>query len=843
MHTIGLASLTKLKANEANEETDMKLLQKSESIYQEALDLADSNASPSEIIGEAILKGSVGYRSDHTTTRNASILLDWIINRSNEDVQSSGTWACINFVNTSPQINCLKVRSISSLPSDLQEEELVVLRPKECTLQMLNASGGGFIDIHSFTVSEDEEYNVISGFRAKKSKTWRLVIKTYHSESQIGQKRFYTALECQFFEPEIADDSLQRLHILHNMSNVLTTLIQAANSDDISDEKQSKLKAMENEEQVLYNEYMGHAQTIHCQRKDQFKATVKSRVKVDKELEDISKDTNRSWYEDALAWIAIYGDQQSHQSLCESVGYDLLGYYDNMNNNNGVSQLDGVLIRRGKFPNYQSVDGLQLALAMRIQQGEDEVGSFRQENWSDAVTALSSQPTNGEVCTNSQCRRCRSDWEQTGPVCQHCHLEDDLLKAEKLSNDPEITCVLKPICKFVQTNTSKNVKQQHKSYLKKILFRANKFFDLQSKKKEEIRVGKLVWRSYFDLLSDIDELNQCKRSMRLKEEGEDITLLSRNEAAFIVEPSTIDMEIMEHEAKQASALAELRRTKSSLKYLKSQRSGKDKSTSEDDNTTNTCSICLASFDGSDQSEKAVLPCGHSFHSTCIDQIFNRHARVVTIKCPMRCPTQIRREDIFLANDEKKQEATPKKVSRDIKGDFGSKVNRLVADVMDSIQLGDKGIVFSQWEEMLDVVTEALRSNQIQFIRPKSGKRFGEDIKRYRSGSCPVLLMNVKNSAEGLTLTEATHCFMLEPLLNCGLDAQAINRIHRIGQTRKTFVHRYIVENTIEEKIDVIRIERQENHFENDIEEQQRHAIKGGGLDGGFDESELRQLFG
>jgi len=842
MHTIGLASLTKLKANEVDEEADMKLLQKSESIYQEALDLADSNASPSEIIGEAVLKGSVGFRSDHKKTKNTATLLDWIINRSNEDVQSSSAWACVNFVDISPQINCLKVRSISSLPSDLQEDEIVVLRPKECTLQMLNASGGGFVDIHSFTVSKDGELNVISGFRAKKSKSWRLIIKSYHNESQIGQRRCYTALECQFFEPEIADDSLQRLHILHNVSNALTTLIQAANNDDISNEKQSKLKALESEEQVLYNDYMGHAQTIHCQRKHQFKAAVKARVEVDKELEDISKDTNRSWYEDALAWIAIYGDQQSHQRLCESVGYDLLSYYDNMNNNNGVSQLDGVLIRRGKFPNYQSVDGLQLALAMRIQQGEDEVGSFRQENWSDAVTALSSQPTNGEVCTNAQCRRCRSDWEQTGPVCQHCHLEDDLIKVEKLSNDPEITCVLKSINKFVQTHTHKIGKQQHKSYLRTIQQRANKFFDLQSKQKEEIKVGKLVWRSYFDLLSDIDELNQCKRSMRLKEEGEDITLLSRNEAAFIVEPSTVDMEIMEHEAKQASALAELRRTKSSLKYLKSQRPGKDKSTSEDDNTTNTCSICLGYFDG-DQSEKAVLPCGHSFHSTCIDQIFNRHARVVTIKCPMRCPTQIRREDIFLANDERKLKAAPKKISRDIKGDFGVKVNRLVADVMDSIQLGDKGIVFSQWEEMLDVVSEALRSNQIQFIRPKSGKRFGEDINRYRSGSCPVLLMNVKNSAEGLTLTEATHCFMLEPMLNCGLDSQAINRIHRIGQTRKTFVHRYIVENTIEEKIDAIRIERQENHFENDIEEQQRHSIKGGGLDGGFDESELRQLFG
>ena len=103
-------------------------------------------------------------------------------------------------------------------------------------------------------------------------------------------------------------------------------------------------------------------------------------------------------------------------------------------------------------------------------------------------------------------------------------------------------------------------------------------------------------------------------------------------------------------------------------------------------------------------------------------------------------------------------------------------------------------------------------------------------------------MNVKNGAEGLTITEANHVFLVEPILNCGLDMQAISRIDRIGQTSKTFVHRYIVKNTVEEKFDRIRMERQENHFEDDLQEQKKHSIKGGGIDGGFDESELRQLF-
>ena len=43
--------------------------------------------------------------------------------------------------------------------------------------------------------------------------------------------------------------------------------------------------------------------------------------------------------------------------------------------------------------------------------------------------------------------------------------------------------------------------------------------------------------------------------------------------------------------------------------------------------------------------------------------------------------------------------------------------------------------------------------------------------------------------QGLTLVEATHCFLLEPVLNAALEAQAINRLHRIGQSKPTKVHR------------------------------------------------------
>lgn len=49
--------------------------------------------------------------------------------------------------------------------------------------------------------------------------------------------------------------------------------------------------------------------------------------------------------------------------------------------------------------------------------------------------------------------------------------------------------------------------------------------------------------------------------------------------------------------------------------------------------------------------------------------------------------------------------------------------------------------------------------------------------------------------------EANHVFLLEPLLNAAVEAQAVNRVHRGGQTRPTTVHRFVVRGTIEEDIE------------------------------------------
>ena len=59
-------------------------------------------------------------------------------------------------------------------------------------------------------------------------------------------------------------------------------------------------------------------------------------------------------------------------------------------------------------------------------------------------------------------------------------------------------------------------------------------------------------------------------------------------------------------------------------------------------------------------------------------------------------------------------------------------------------------------------------------------------------SVQVLLLLIQHGANGLNLLEAQHVVLVEPLLNPAAEAQAVSRVHRIGQEKRTLVHRFIV---------------------------------------------------
>ena len=66
--------------------------------------------------------------------------------------------------------------------------------------------------------------------------------------------------------------------------------------------------------------------------------------------------------------------------------------------------------------------------------------------------------------------------------------------------------------------------------------------------------------------------------------------------------------------------------------------------------------------------------------------------------------------------------------------------------------------------------------------------------------CPVFLISLKAGGLGLNLTAADYVYLLDPWWNPAVEAQAVDRAHRIGQTRQVFTYRLISRDTVEEKI-------------------------------------------
>lgn len=132
----------------------------------------------------------------------------------------------------------------------------------------------------------------------------------------------------------------------------------------------------------------------------------------------------------------------------------------------------------------------------------------------------------------------------------------------------------------------------------------------------------------------------------------------------------------------------------------------------------------------------------------------------------------------------------------------AKLDVLVPHLQELLEEGHKALVFSQFTSMLAIVREHLDKAGIVYEyldgqtrdRKKRVERFQSDEK------CGVFLISLKAGGLGLNLTSADYVFLLDPWWNPAVEAQAIDRAHRLGQNRNVFAYRMIVRDTVEEKI-------------------------------------------
>ncbi|KAJ6680462.1 hypothetical protein OIU79_020045 [Salix purpurea] len=259
-----------------------------------------------------------------------------------------------------------------------------------------------------------------------------------------------------------------------------------------------------------------------------------------------------------------------------------------------------------------------------------------------------------------------------------------------------------------------------------------------------------------------------------------------------------------------------------------------------DSAKNACGICHEPAE-----DPVVTSCAHGFCKTCL---LDFSASFGEVSCPV-CSKSLTVD--FTGN----VDAGDQTAKTNIKGfRSGSILNRVQLDdfqtstkieaLREEIRYmaerdgSAKGIVFSQFTSFLDLIHYSLQKSGISCVqlvgsmslaaRDAAIKRFAED------SDCKIFLMSLKAGGVALNLTVASHVFLMDPWWNPAVERQAQDRIHRIGQYKPIRIVRFVIENTVEERILQLQ-EKKELVFEGTV---------GGSSEalGKLTEADLRFLF-
>ena len=123
----------------------------------------------------------------------------------------------------------------------------------------------------------------------------------------------------------------------------------------------------------------------------------------------------------------------------------------------------------------------------------------------------------------------------------------------------------------------------------------------------------------------------------------------------------------------------------------------------------------------------------------------------------------------------------------------------------------KAVVFSQFTSLLKLFRKVLDDLEIpyEYLDGQSQERM-EIVTRFQENQeIPILLAGIKTGGLGLNLTAADYCFILDPWWNPAIEQQAVDRIHRIGQDKPVNIYRMVSQNTVEEKMLLLKAKKQE----------------------------------
>jgi len=241
----------------------------------------------------------------------------------------------------------------------------------------------------------------------------------------------------------------------------------------------------------------------------------------------------------------------------------------------------------------------------------------------------------------------------------------------------------------------------------------------------------------------------------------------------------------------------------------------------------------------------MTPCYHLLCNRCIESytrdIKNACSSDNYSTCPI-CQTYIRisfptiTRSGILAEEARRAEvrANPQAKSSSYSGPH-TKVQALLSCLQESaiesslLPPGEppiRSVVFSGWTQYLDLISLALNKASISHVRldgKMSVSARSRVLEQFRTDpAITVILISIRAGGQGLNLTAASRVYMMEPQFNPGVEAQAVDRVHRLGQTRQVKIVKFIMRDSFEGKI--VKLQEQKLRLANE-------ALGGGGTNG------------
>ncbi|KAI8355880.1 SNF2 family N-terminal domain-containing protein [Mortierella sp. GBAus27b] len=251
-----------------------------------------------------------------------------------------------------------------------------------------------------------------------------------------------------------------------------------------------------------------------------------------------------------------------------------------------------------------------------------------------------------------------------------------------------------------------------------------------------------------------------------------------------------------------------------------------------------CPICM------DVGEESVIlsGCGHIYCRACITAHLSRHddedrkcpecrrpapidnlisvadfnARYCPVAEPEPEPEDVKGKGKALddGDDANDLDKLPKIVVPDVLEDWlsSSKVDKLIEIVQAVTAKKEKIIVFSQFTSLLTLIERPLNAENIKYLRYDGSMSLdtrNDAVQRLiEDPDYSVMLISLKCGSLGLNLTVANHVVIMDPWWNPALENQAIDRVHRIGQTKDVHVHRLCIPETVEDRILALQARKQ-----------------------------------